>query len=215
MIARTPSPILAEIPETKVEEPKEEEATPQPKNSAEIATSPLKSEFNVDTPTKTDVTAKTDAKEAKQVEPESESEEEEEEEEEEEVIIHEVQQATAPQVITRARVVQVAKPIPPALPVRSPFRNRMSTSSDASTEPPTPGPIAEKSTPLSTPSLRHEDSVSSLSSVEGASFERITNKLSPKQSNDATEQTKSKDELDTVPLQSESPKAMHVPGGFQ
>lgn len=45
----------------------------------------------------------------------------------EEAIIEEVHQASAPQVISRARMVHVAKPMPPKLPIRSPLRTRRET----------------------------------------------------------------------------------------
>ncbi|KAH7390869.1 hypothetical protein DE146DRAFT_145444 [Phaeosphaeria sp. MPI-PUGE-AT-0046c] len=139
--------------------------------------------------------------------------------EEEPVVIHEVHQAAAPQIISRARVVQVAKPIPPQLPVRNPFRNRISTASeasnDSSNDTATGPPTAEKHSPLSTPSLRHGDSTSSLSSVDGASFERITNEIQPKPSHDAVSQNEKKEEKEDA-FESLPPSPMKaVPGSFQ
>lgn len=92
--------------------------------------------------------------------------------EEEEPIIHEVQQAAAPQVVTRARVVQVAKLNPPKIPERNPYRNnRSSTNSNTSLDKSQnasrqPSPANEKPSPDSTPSLVRGDSTSTLSSVE-------------------------------------------------
>ena len=138
---------------------------------------------------------------------------------EEEPIIHEVHQAAAPQVITRARVVQVAKPVAPQLPTRSPFRNRMSTQSDASMEPSQdasagPSPHVPKQSPESTPSLVRGDSTSSVSSVEGAKLEQIGQKLeltSSKDSAPAQRQDDNKEnEFHSLP---ESP-IKSIPGGF-
>ncbi|KZM22138.1 hypothetical protein ST47_g6727 [Ascochyta rabiei] len=131
--ARTPSPPLADIPETKVHE-----ATPLKKVAPEpieqpAPSSPLQSKVD-------DISQDLDS--------ESESEDE-DEDEEEDIVIHEV-----------------AKPVAPVLPPRNPFRNsrnRNSTTSEASTE----RCAEEKPSPVSTPSLRHGDSTSSLSSVEG------------------------------------------------
>lgn len=182
-VARTPSPPLNNIPETKAEE-----ATPQADKTTDIAVKPIDgTEKFKDTKTFDDVDQNDDL-------------EDEEEEEEEEPIIHEVHQAAAPQVITRARVVQVAKPVPPQLPVRNPFRNRLSTASDASNSGPHDAASGTKQSPVSTPSLRHGDSTSSLSSVEGATLERITNRLQPKPSNEATTQVGKRDEKEDSTL---------------
>lgn len=195
-VARTPSPPLAEIPETKVEE-----ATPEATKSKETVVE------ETERPS-----SPTAAKEFEDVELD--------EDLEEEAIIHEVHQAAAPQVITRARVVQVAKPVAPALPVRSPFRNRFSTASIASTETSpdattAPAPATEKQSPISTPSLRHGDSTSSLSSVEGANLEHISNKLQPKYSNEPVPEPETKKETESAQSRPESPvKTVHIPGGF-
>lgn len=53
-----------------------------------------------------------------------------EEDESEEAIIQDVQQATAPQVITRARLVTLAKPMPPKIPSRNPIRQQTNTAQD-------------------------------------------------------------------------------------
>jgi len=44
-----------------------------------------------------------------------------------EAVVHEVQQAAAPQVISRARLVTLPQRVPPKLPDRNPFRARIST----------------------------------------------------------------------------------------
>ena len=200
-VARTPTPPMTEIPETRVEA-----ATPPrtESNQKEIDQSTPKSEDKTeDKSLVTDTTASPkDTTLSKNVSvDEDEDDEDESEEELEEVIIHEVQQATAPQVITRARVVQVAKPIPPQLPVRNPFRNRISTHSDASLEVSRDGsaaasPTVPKHSPDSTPSLIRGDSTSSISSAEGARLEQISNKLKPKDSEGNTTAEAKKEELD-------------------
>jgi hypothetical protein len=208
-IARTPTPPMEDIPETKVVE-----ATPPSKKVAEEKPdATLKDEPKV-TPKQEDSKALEDADDA-------DSEDDDDDVfEEEPVVIHEVHQAAAPQVITRARVVQVAKPIPPQLPARNPFRNRVSTASigsnetshDAATG---PSSAVEKQSPISTPSLRHGDSTSSLSSVEGASLERITNTLQPKPSTEPAPEPVKKDEKeDAFQSLPESP-IKTVPGSFQ
>jgi lipid-binding SYLF domain-containing protein len=195
-VLRTPSPPMIEIPETKVEE-----ATPE---APRMETVEAEAEETVDDQEELQALEDVDL---------------EDDGLEEEPIIHEVHQAAAPQVITRARIVQVAKPIPPQLPVRNPFRNRISVASDASNETfhdGTPGtPLAvEKHSPISTPSLRHGDSTSSLSSVEGASFERIAKKLQPKPSAEAVAELEKKEEkVDSIHALPESPTKA-VPGSF-
>ncbi|KAF2637402.1 DUF500-domain-containing protein [Massarina eburnea CBS 473.64] len=87
---------------------------------------------------------------------------------EEEPIIAEIQQATAPQSINRARIVQVAKPTPPKLPPRNPQRARRSVELDATRDASSgPSPMVGQS-PASTPELKADgSSTSSLSSIEG------------------------------------------------
>ncbi|KAF1946816.1 DUF500-domain-containing protein [Clathrospora elynae] len=185
-VARTPTPPMAEIPETRVEE-----ATPPSKTVGTGA--------EASTPTHNEV-------------PFDDVELEDDEELEEEPVVHEVHQAAAPQVITRARVVQVAKPVAPQLPVRNPFRNRMSTNSDGSSSAALEGsPTVPRHSPDSTPSLMRGDSTSSLSSVEDDRLEQIGIKLKPKYSNEAVpEQEKTEDAFRSLP---ESPMKS-VPGGF-
>jgi lipid-binding SYLF domain-containing protein len=197
-VARTPSPPLNDIPETKVEE-----ATPQAEKIE-------REDSKVVEAKELDITETAKAFDDVDLSDDDEDLEEEDDHEEEEPIIHEVHQAQAPQVITRARVVQVAKPIPPTLPVRNPYRNRISTASMASIETVNDTATAPKQSPLSTPSLRHGDSTSSLSSVEGATFERITNKLQPKE---AAAEEKKDEKDDTFHDLPESPMRS-VPGGF-
>ncbi|KAH4602177.1 hypothetical protein HBH82_165590 [Parastagonospora nodorum] len=159
----------------------------------------------------------TDPKASNEVGSDDDDEGDEDEEEEEPVIIHEVHQAAAPQVVTRARVVQVAKPMPPQLPIRSPHRpNRISTASEASSErahDATNGQslAAEKQSPISTPSLRHGDSTSSLSSVEGANLDHVEDKLSNEASPEAEKRVEKKDYLQSSPP---SPLKT-VPGSFE
>ncbi|KAF2476032.1 DUF500-domain-containing protein [Lindgomyces ingoldianus] len=151
----------------------------------------------------------------------AEDEEEEEEEEEEEPVVQEIHQATAPQVITRARLVTVAKPIPPKLPPRNPFRNRLTVNSDIANESATrdidagTSPmVASGPSPPSTPSLKHDGSSTSskdsISSIEG--LEHVSKRLQPKfDSNDEPEEKKEdKDEFHSVP---DSP-VKNIPGGF-
>jgi len=57
----------------------------------------------------------------------SDSDDEFEEGESEEAVIHNVQQVTAPHVITRARVVTMARPPAPTIPSRNPIRQRANT----------------------------------------------------------------------------------------
>jgi hypothetical protein len=133
------------------------------------------------------------------------------EDDEEEVVIHEVHQAAAPQVINRARIVQVAKPVAPMLPPRNPFRNsrnRNSATSEASTE----RGAEEKPSPISTPSLRHGDSTSSLSSVEGEGLAHISARFQPKPVEAQHEKKEDERHDDLHPLP-ESP-VKTVPGAF-
>jgi lipid-binding SYLF domain-containing protein len=215
---RTPSPTLTGIPETKVEE-----ATPEHSKTEREVVEHLET---IDNPEEFKVLDNEDLEgdnlEDENLEDDNLEDDNLEEEDalEEEPVIHEVHQAAAPQVITRARVIQVAKPIPPQLPVRNPFRNRASMISNASNETlhdAASGTLlaAEKPSPVSTPSLRHGDSTSSLSSVEGASLERITNKLQPKPSNEAVPEPEKKEEKEDVfHALPESPMKA-VPGSFE
>jgi lipid-binding SYLF domain-containing protein len=205
-VARTPTPPIAEVPETRVEQ-----ATPPRARSAD-------SQAEKATPTATGT--KIDGA----VEPKSngsprtstatedvdeDDDDDDDDEFEEEPIVHEVHQAAAPQAI-RARVVQVAKPVAPALPVRNPFRNRVSTNSDGSLNSPT----VPKHSPESTPSLMRGDSTSSLSSVEDNRLEQIGNRLKPKYSHEPSPDDEKKEEKEndfhSLP---ESPMKS-IPGGF-
>lgn len=193
-VARAPSPPTADVPETIMEA-----ATPQAEKTELEALEDLKLNSSVH-----------ETKEFDEVDLDDDLQEE-------EPVIHEVHQAVAPQAITRAhmRVVQVAKPVAPSLPVRSPFRNRISTASDGSNEVAHDAAAGsertvEKQSPLSTPSLRR-DSTSSLSSVENASLERITNKLQP-HSQEPTQEQEKDDGFRPAP--ESVVKTAHVPGGF-
>ncbi|CAO2657921.1 Nn.00g071810.m01.CDS01 [Neocucurbitaria sp. VM-36] len=207
---RTSTPPPCEIPETRVQEAtpskdtvelKDEETSPQVETEKDkISEEPNSIKSPVESTAFDDVDLEDD-------------------EVEEEPVIHEVHQAAAPQVITRARVVQVAKPIPPKLPTRNPFRNRNSANSNASLETSRdasagPSPVVEKHSPDSMPSLMRGDSTSSLSSVEGHRLEQIGNKLKPKYTNEpATEQEKQEEKDDAFHSLPESP-VKTVPGGF-
>jgi hypothetical protein len=196
--ARTPSPQLANIPETSVQE-----ATPRATETVEEA-----AEEATEEPTATQLRrASTGFSDDADLD---------EDLQEEEPVIHVIHQAAAPQFISRARVVQVAKPVAPKLPPRNPFRNRSSVNSEASTEADVPtGTTGEKHTPSSTPSLRHGYSTSSLSSVEGEGLSRVSEKLRPKSPTELTKQEdenrQEKDDSFSVPI--ESP-VKTIPGGF-
>ncbi|KAL5119706.1 hypothetical protein ACEQ8H_002312 [Pleosporales sp. CAS-2024a] len=140
---------------------------------------------------------------------EDDGDEDEDELEEDPVIIHEVHQAAAPQVITRARVVQVAKPIPPQLPVRNPHRNRISTASEAPSERTSDAAPAERQSLVSTPSLRHAGSTSSLSSVEGTHLD-IDTKLAHQPEPRAGKKLEKEDDFQSLPA---SP-IKTLPGSF-
>lgn len=140
---------------------------------------------------------------------------EEDDEHEEEPVIHEIQQAQAPQVVTRARVVQVAKLAPPKVPARNPYRNRNSTTSntsltsqDASSG---PSPDTEKRSTDSTPSLVRGDSNSTLSSVEDQRLDQVTSKAESKTSNEPEKEAANKE--DTFHSPPESP-IKTLPNGF-
>ncbi|KAF1955421.1 DUF500-domain-containing protein [Byssothecium circinans] len=131
---------------------------------------------------------------------------------EEEPIIAEIQQAAAPQAINRARIVQVAKPIPPKLPPRNPQRQRRSVdlNIDEATRDISSGPSPMVgSSPASTPELKADgSSTSSLSSIEG--LEHVSRSLQPKPSNGIEGQKQKKDDLTSPP---ESPTKA-IPGSF-
>ena len=221
---RTPSPPLTDIPETTVQE-----ATPLKKVTPEITeqpkpNSPLRKSIEIEDDEKKvelekepkenlvfekDTQKKTEDKEERPEEIELDSDDE-----EEEIVIHEVHQAAAPQVINRARIVQVAKPVAPMLPPRNPFRNsrnRNSATSEASTE----RGAEEKPSPISTPSLRHGDSTSSLSSVDGEGLTHASAGLQPKSIEVEQESTKKAEEEkhDTLHSLPES-LVKTVPGAF-
>lgn len=138
---------------------------------------------------------------------------------EEEPVIQEIHQAATPQVITRARIVQVAKPIPPRLPPRNPFRNKqLSVNPDAansdSMQDASAGPspmFAKGQSPPSTPSLKNDgSSASSFSSIEGDNLEHVSNKLQPKLTNINESDKQEKNDFHSLP---ESP-VKAVPGSF-
>jgi hypothetical protein len=133
---------------------------------------------------------------------------------EEEPVIQEFLQATAPQAITRARIVTVAKPIPPKLPMRSPLRARNSLHSDTSSEGETrasgPSPVVAPSAPQ-TPSLKNDGSSTSsresISSMEG--LEKTVSQLEIKPGHDLPQKT-GKHELHSHP----SSPIKTMPGEF-
>lgn len=185
---------MADIPETHVQEATPlKKVTPEPIERS-MPSSPLRQSIEVDNEKTADLEKDAEKKignsEEKLDDPKEKRNDSEDkleeieldsdsEDEEEDVVIHEVHQAAAPQVINRARIIQVAKPVAPMLPPRNPFRNsrnRNSTTSEASTE----RGAEEKPSPISTPSLRHGDSTSSLSSVEGDGLAHVSARLQPK-----------------------------------
>ncbi|CAA9966857.1 Ysc84 domain containing protein [Pyrenophora teres f. maculata] len=221
-VARMPTPPIAEVPETRVEA-----ATPPRKQTSEKQVqeaTPTSGEVKTISPATTPSTGSPRISIAQEIHHESDSESDEEgddeddgdddeEEIEEEPVVHEIHQAPAPQAI-RARVIQVAKPVAPALPVRNPFRNRMSTNSDGSLNTSAaPSPTVAKHSPDSIPSLMRGDSTSSLSSVEDSRLEQISNRLKPKTSHDQSPPNE-KEEKNNVHALPESPMRS-IPGGFE
>lgn len=193
--SRTPSPTLANIPESN---PAEE---PQPR---EIEDKPELSEAVKEDTTKASQPANS-ASESKDFDDVNL-----EDDEEEEPVIETIHQAAAPQVLTRARVVQVAKIVPPKLPPRNPFRNQLSSPSNESSRRASHDASAEDlptpHSPLGTPSLKADgSSASSLSSIEG--LEHVSARFQPKSP------TKPKDEHDDFHSLPESP-IKTIPGGF-
>jgi lipid-binding SYLF domain-containing protein len=222
-IARTSTPPMADIPETKIEHP----TPPRPKSSEKPSdeatpTAPEpKSDTAVDdkssgapqNPASPDEVARDDDED----DDEDDDDNSDDDDFEEEPVVHEIHQAAAPHAI-RARVVQVAKPVAPALPVRNPFRNRISTNSDGSlsTTQDTsamPSPTVPKHSPDSTPSLMRGDSTSSLSSVEDSRLEQIGNRLKPKYSHEPSPENEKGDNNEVSHSPPESP-IKSIPGGF-
>jgi lipid-binding SYLF domain-containing protein len=219
-VARTPTPPIAEVPETRVEEatPPRAKSAERQKEEVTPTTSVTKQDSAVDA-NSTGSPGHSTTLDNVQLDEDDEEDDDDDDDFEEEAVVHEVHQATAPQVITRARVVQVAKPVAPALPVRNPFRNRISTNSDGSLGAGLdgsahPSPTVPKHSPDSTPSLMRGDSTSSLSSVEDSRLEHIGNRLKPKYSHEPSpEDEKSEDKDDGVYSPPESPMKS-IPGGF-
>ncbi|KAI8933510.1 hypothetical protein NX059_009247 [Plenodomus lindquistii] len=224
-VARTPSPPMADIPETRVEEPTPQKPVVDKADETDEEAAPADKEPVKEATTATTAASKEDSKAESKVESkdddssdDSDDSEDDEEEEEEPVIIHQVHQAAAPQVVNRPRVVQVAKVAPPQLPVRNPFRNRMSTHSDASLDTSRDAsagasPTKPKHSPESTPSLVRGDSTSSLSSVEGARLEAIGDKFKPKITDEKEVAEKKENDEDNFQSLPVTPMN-HVPGGF-
>jgi lipid-binding SYLF domain-containing protein len=217
-VVRTPTPPIAEIPETRVEE-----ATPPRAKSAERQKEGLTPTASVTKQdSAVDATSNGSPRIPTPIETvgfDSDDEDDDEDDFEEEAVVHEVHQATAPQVITRARVIQVAKPVAPALPVRNPFRNRISTNSDGSLGAGLdgsahPSPTVPKHSPDSTPSLMRGDSTSSLSSVEDSRLEQIGNRLKPKYSHEPSPEHEKSDEKDDAFHSLPESPMKSIPGGF-
>ncbi|KAL5378070.1 hypothetical protein DPSP01_009354 [Paraphaeosphaeria sporulosa] len=196
----TPSPTLADIPESKVIE---DTPTKETKNSLV-----RKSEETDETPIIP--SAENTAREPPVFD---DVDLDDEASDEEEPIIEEIHQAAAPQTITRARIVQVAKPMAPKLPPRNPFRNRSSFQSttsndelarDASTA---PSPVTGHSPPA-TPSLKDGSSASSIDDFER--LEHVNKEHYPQVSYEPKEQKEEKDDFHSLP---ESPNKA-IPGGF-
>lgn len=236
-VARISTPPMAEIPETRVEEATpQKETTEKPVEDEALKMEELPKEETITGTNTVTSTQDSEAKDEGTSDDSDDSDDKEEEEEEEDgdegeeddddefeeepVIIHQVHQAAAPQVVNRPRVVQVAKVAPPQLPARNPFRNRMSTHSDASSLEASrdasagASPTKPKHSPESTPSLVRGDSTSSLSSVEGGKLDAMGDKVKAKDTNEREDLLGKKEEdednfhsLPVTPLK-------HVPGGF-
>ncbi|KAF1966632.1 DUF500-domain-containing protein [Bimuria novae-zelandiae CBS 107.79] len=194
---RTPSPTLANIPEAKViqvtpTKPVENSPPQKPEDKEE--------KYLDSTPASTQRLSKA----FDDIDLEC------EDDDEEEPIIEEIHQATAPQTITRARIVQVAKPLPPKLPPRNPFRNRASYQSSTSTDEATndASPTKDQSPPA-TPSLKDGSSASSIDDFEG--LEHVSKGLQPHTTQETPKaQQEEQVDFDSLP---ESPMKS-IPGGF-
>ncbi|KAF2127945.1 DUF500-domain-containing protein [Dothidotthia symphoricarpi CBS 119687] len=213
MTIRTPSPPLADIPEAAAQS-----AMPQPEEMKDgVVEEKISSTTSSPRNSKTldDVKVVDDDENDEDDDEDEDEDDSEDDDEEEEVVIQEVHQAAAPQAITRARVIQVAKPVAPVLPVRNPFRNRASVISQASNGDASVGvsSTTEKRSPVSTPSLKHSNSTSSLSSVED-SLQRVSNKLQPKYTNEAAPEQASEEKFETFHSPPITPM-QHIPGGFE
>jgi hypothetical protein len=197
----TPSPTLADIPETK---PIENTPTKATEDSTACKSEEQEEKRSVDSTTE---------KTARHSQAFDDVDLDDEASDEEEPIIEEIHQAAAPQTITRARIVQVAKPIAPKLPPRNPFRNRGSYQSTTSNDEPTrdasavPSPVAGHSPPA-TPSLKDGSSASSVDDFER--LENVNKELHPHVSNETTEQKEDKDDFHSLP----GSPTNAIPGGF-
>jgi lipid-binding SYLF domain-containing protein len=214
-VARTPTPPILKIPETRVEEatPPRAKSVERQKEEVTPTASVTKQDSAVDTTSSLSPKNLTILDDV-DLEDDEDEDEDDDDDLEEEAVVHEVHQAAAPQVITRARVVQVAKPVAPTLPVRNPFRNRISTNSDGSLGAALDSPTVPKHSPDSTPSLMRGDSTSSLSSVEDSRLEQIGHRLKPKYSHEPSpEHEKSEEKDDPFHSLPESPMKS-IPGGF-
>ena len=146
----------------------------------------------------------------------------------EEPVVQTIHQATAPQFISRARLVTVVKPTPPKLPPRNPIRDRKKpliinadtsneymgrdqatgTSSFSSSDRPSPSSLPGDYSPV-----RSQDSISSAEGLEGLS-ERFHLKIDTEANRIADKEIAVKsEENDGYHSMPESP-AKRIPGGF-
>ncbi|KAF9731143.1 hypothetical protein PMIN06_008592 [Paraphaeosphaeria minitans] len=195
----TPSPTLADIPETKVIEDTPTKAT----EDSSVRNS--EQEDGTHIVSSAEKTARRSLAFDNVLDDEA--------SDDEEPIIEEIHQAAAPQTITRARIVQVAKPMAPKLPARNPFRNRSSFQSTASNDESArdastaPSPVTGHS-PSATPSLKNGSSASSIDDFER--LEQVNKEHHPHVSHEPKDQKEEKDDFQSLP---ESPTKA-IPGGF-
>ena len=145
----------------------------------------------------------------------------------EEPVVQTIHQATAPQFISRARLVTVVKPTPPKLPPRNPIRDRkkpLIINADTSNEyigrdqaTGTSFSSSDRPSPSSLPgdhsSVRSQDSISSAEGLEGLS-ERFHLKIDTEANRIADKEMAVKsEENDAYHSMPESP-AKRIPGGF-
>lgn len=209
--SRTPSPVLADIPETRaVDDTPTKSVTESPAPKVEES----KAENSKIEETEAKYLDTAPASTARLSKAFDDVDLDDDLEDEEEPIIEEIHQAAAPQTITRARIVQVAKPVAPKLPPRNPFRSRASVQSNAANDEaiadsPTEQSSVKDQSPPTTPSLKNDSSASSLDDFEG--LEHVSQGLQPHVSQETTKaQNEEKEEFYPSP---ESPMKS-IPGGF-
>lgn len=209
---RTPSPTLADIPESKVAEETPRKAIEETPKKVKEEISDLKSEEKDEKDEKYIDTAP--ASTARLSKAFDDVDIDDDDDDEEEPIIEEIHQAAAPQTITRARIVQVAKPLPPKLPPRNPFRSRASYQSNTTNDDTSRGTLMDGSSvkdqsPPATPSLKDGSSASSLDDFEG--LEHVGKELRPHASQE-TPAMHEEEKEDFHPIPESPIKA--IPGGF-